>query len=61
MLDSLRVKFTTHQDLRKQLLDTGDKILVEHSPRDPYWGDGYTDPAIQGTGENKLGVILMQV
>jgi hypothetical protein len=56
MLDALRAKFTQHADLRALLLGTGDAVLVEHSPHDRYWGDGG-----DGTGRNRLGVLLMQV
>ena len=31
--------------------------LVEHTPNDNYWGDGGYD----GKGQNKLGVLLMDV
>ena len=37
------------------LLSTGNQVLIEHS-NDRYWGDG-----LDGTGQNKLGKILMEV
>lgn len=40
METALRAKFGQHEDLRRLLLETGDAILVEHAPNDPYWGDG---------------------
>ena len=40
MLEALRAKFTQHRELLKKLIATGDAMLVEHSPRDKYWGDG---------------------
>jgi len=49
-------KFTTHADIREILLATGDKVLVENSPIDYYWGCGK-----DGNGKNKLGQILMAV
>ena len=38
------------------LIKTGDRKLVEHSPRDSYWGDGP-----DGKGLNMLGKLLMRV
>ena len=38
------------------LLSTGDALIIEHSRRDRYWGDGG-----DGSGANKLGQILMRV
>ncbi|MBD2484740.1 NADAR family protein [Planktothrix sp. FACHB-1365] len=49
-------KFRTHIDIRYILLSTGDKMLVENSPIDYYWGCGK-----DGSGKNKLGQILMEV
>ncbi len=56
MLTALRAKFTQHKHLRDMLLATGDAYLVESSPVDSYWGTGP-----DGTGKNKLGILLMQV
>ncbi len=56
MLDAIRCKFTTHAIPRALLLGTGDEELIENAPTDYYWGCGRT-----GTGQNKLGQILMQV
>lgn len=49
-------KFETHADIREVLLSTGDKLIVENSPIDYYWGCG-----ADGSGQNKLGQILMEV
>ena len=49
-------KFQTHADIREILLSTGDKLLVENSPIDYYWGCGK-----DGSGKNRLGQILMEV
>ena len=49
-------KFTTHLELQKILLSTGNKIIVEDSPTDYYWGCG-----VNRTGQNHLGKILMDV
>ena len=56
MLQALRLKFKTHADLRQKLLETGKAQLVEHTPRDSYWGDGGN-----GTGKNRLGILLKKV
>ena len=49
-------KFETHGDIREILLSTKDAEIVENSPTDYYWGCG-----ANGTGKNKLGIILMEV
>ncbi len=59
------LKFSQHEDLKKILLDTGSKILVEASPYDKIWGIGVgIDDAILGApwnGQNLLGIALMNV
>ncbi len=49
-------KFETHEEIRNVLLSTGNETLIEKTTGDMYWGCG-TD----GTGENMLGIILMEV
>lgn len=56
MLKALRVKFSDNLRLRTMLLDTRDRELIEHTANDSYWGDGGN-----GTGQNKLGKLLMSV
>jgi ribA/ribD-fused uncharacterized protein len=56
MLKALRRKFETHADLRDLLLSTGDAPIIENAPSDYYWGCGK-----DGSGKNRLGVLLMQV
>jgi GTP cyclohydrolase II len=56
MLEGLRAKFTQHPDLAARLLDSGARLLIEHTRNDAYWGDGG-----DGTGRNRLGYLLMQV
>lgn len=56
MRDAVRAKFTQHADLQAVLLGTGDAVLVEHTKNDSYWGDGG-----DGTGQNWLGRILMEI
>ncbi len=49
-------KFETHAEIREVLLSTGDEEIAENSPSDYYWGCGK-----DGSGKNRLGVILMEV
>lgn len=55
MLQALRVKFRTPA-ARELLLSTGNRMLVESSPFDYFWAAGQ-----DGTGQNKLGHLLVQV
>ncbi len=57
MRAALLAKFTQHDHLQAQLFATGDAVLVEHTPNDTYWADGGDG----GTGQNKLGKLLMDV
>jgi ribA/ribD-fused uncharacterized protein len=56
MLLAVYTKFSQHDDLKEILLNTGWATLVEHTHRDPYWGDGF-----DGGGKNMLGKVLMSV
>jgi ribA/ribD-fused uncharacterized protein len=56
MYKALQAKFHQHKGLGQQLRDTGDRELIKHSPYDSYWGDGGN-----GTGKNRLGVLLMRL
>ncbi|AKG24736.1 hypothetical protein IJ00_18750 [Calothrix sp. 336/3] len=55
MREALYAKFTQHPDLTEKLLSTGDLKLIEHTKNDSYWGDGG-----DGTGLNRLGLLLME-
>ena len=55
MYNVLKVKFSD-VELREQLLETGNSILIEDSKTDPFWGAGK-----KGTGKNMLGKLLMKV
>lgn len=67
MRQILRAKFSQNPDIRKKLLDSGDKILAEANPRDTYWGIGTSaSTSIAKTpskwkGQNKLGKMLMEL
>jgi len=56
MLGALRAKFGQHEDLKRLLLGTGERKIVEHTKYDRYWGDGG-----DGSGRNRLGELLMQL
>ena len=49
-------KFLQHPELKDILISTGTANLVEHTDNDAYWGDGG-----DGSGKNRLGMILMEV
>eukprot|EP00695_Tsukubamonas_globosa_P002890 TRINITY_DN410_c0_g1_i2.p1 TRINITY_DN410_c0_g1~~TRINITY_DN410_c0_g1_i2.p1 ORF type:complete len:183 (+),score=33.09 TRINITY_DN410_c0_g1_i2:80-550(+) len=56
MRRALIAKFTQTKDIKDILLGTGSATLVEHTSNDSYWADGG-----DGTGLNRLGVLLMEV
>jgi ribA/ribD-fused uncharacterized protein len=56
MYQAVYAKFSTYPDLKQLLIDTGDAELIEHTTNDNYWADGG-----DGSGQNWLGKILMQV
>ena len=56
MRDALRAKFTQHAPLCALLLGTGDAVLIEHTAKDSYWGNGGDD-----SGRNRLGQLLMEL
>jgi ribA/ribD-fused uncharacterized protein len=61
------LKFSQNADLKKFLLQTGSKVIVEASPRDLIWGIGMgeANPKSQHPdtwrGRNLLGFALMEV
>lgn len=67
MVEANLLKFMQNPYIRMRLLETGDKILVEASPKDLLWGVGLglNNPDIykkeKWLGENKLGLALMEV
>jgi N-glycosidase YbiA len=56
MYNALRCKFLQHPKLLKELLLTEGYLIIEHTENDNYWGDGG-----DGTGKNRLGILLMNV
>lgn len=56
MRDILRLKVAQHEYVRRKLLATGDRELVENSWRDDYWGWGPNRD-----GQNMLGKLWMEV
>jgi ribA/ribD-fused uncharacterized protein len=56
MEELVREKFKQNNELRMQLLDTGDEELIEGN----WWGDVCWG-VCNGEGENNLGKILMKV
>ena len=67
MEKAVRAKFVQHPELRKQLIDTGDKMIGEANARDMYWGIGTSVDSEKSKfpskwrGHNKLGKILMKL
>jgi ribA/ribD-fused uncharacterized protein len=56
MFKALLRKFETYKGLRTLLLSTGEEEIIESAPGDYYWGCG-----ADGSGQNKLGKLLMEV
>lgn len=56
MEEILRAKLAQHEYIRKKLLDTGDRLIVEDSPTDNFWGGGPDDK-----GANHLGKLWMKL
>jgi N-glycosidase YbiA len=56
MTDVVRNKFQRHREIQHILIATGDRLLVEDSPVDYFWGCG-----ADRSGTNHLGQILMRV
>jgi ribA/ribD-fused uncharacterized protein len=56
MREALRAKFSQHPNLRILLLKTGEAEIIEHTSNDRYWADNG-----DGTGQNRLGQLLMEL
>lgn len=57
MENILKLKFDQNEIIRKKLINTGLRPIIEHNTKgDDYWGDG-----LNGKGKNKLGKILTKI
>jgi len=56
MREAIKAKFTQNDVLKKLLLSTKGKDLVEANPTDNYWGTGRGKK-----GQNKMGKLLMEL
>ena len=56
MRQILAAKFAAHEPLRDLLIGTGAEPIEFASPMDGYWGTGRG-----GTGENRLGALLIEL
>lgn len=56
MRSILRAKAAQHEYVRRKLLQTGDRELIENSWRDPFWGWGP-----KRDGQNMLGKLWMEI
>lgn len=56
MRKAVRSKVLQHDDVREALLSTGNKMIIEKTTKDYYWGCGE-----KGTGKNMLGKILQEI
>jgi len=56
MRSILQAKVEQHEYVRRKLLETGDRLLIEDSWRDAYWGWGQHED-----GANMLGKLWMEI
>ncbi len=56
MRTAVRAKFAAHASLQALLLSTGNEEIIEAAAQDKFWGCG-----ADGSGENWLGRILMEI
>ena len=56
MREAVEAKIKQHADVRKFLISTGNKPIIESTKNDSYWADGG-----DGTGKNMFGIILMDL
>jgi hypothetical protein len=67
VFNGCKAKFTQNEKLKKALMETGDKTLVEASPYDKVWGIGLDEATARKTdpnkwpGENILGKVLTKL
>jgi ribA/ribD-fused uncharacterized protein len=64
---ALKAKFAQNPELKKRLLDTGNRLIIECNVKDKFWGNGLhlqdTNAAVRSkwSGRNMLGTILVRV
>lgn len=56
----MRLKAEQHEEVRKALIESGDMTIVKHIDTYPP-GDGFWDDGPDGTGENQMGKIWMEI
>ena len=56
MAEILRAKLEQHPFVQQKLLETGDAIIMENSPKDSFWGRGP-----DWNGQNHLGTLWMKL
>jgi ribA/ribD-fused uncharacterized protein len=67
MRTGVRAKFVQHPELRKQLLETGERMIGKADARNTYWGIGTSMESEKSNhpekwrGQNKLGKLLMDM
>jgi predicted NAD-dependent protein-ADP-ribosyltransferase YbiA (DUF1768 family) len=52
----LRLKYEQHPDIKRNLITSGLRPLIEHTTSDTFWGDNG-----DGSGKNMLGILLMKL
>ena len=67
MRDVLMAKINSNQEIKAYLMSTGDRLLVEASPSDSFWGSGFSHALTRSTlpekypGKNMLGRLLCEI
>lgn len=65
VLEGNLFKFRQNEELKEKLLETGEKMFVEASPRDRIWGIGFGEKhaleRMDSWGSNLLGKALVEV
>ena len=59
VLEGTLHKFRQNEELRKKLLATGEREIVEASPRDKIWGIGMGESKAVSAGRDKWGLNLL--
>lgn len=56
MEEILNAKVNQHEKVKRVLLETGNRIIIENSPTDSFWGIGP-----DGAGRNEVGKLYMKL